>query len=118
MIDPRKAGKARAKADEERTLLFKRAVQGVLGSRFSKSRYRYLLTLVNQIGLKMKNPVGDKENLAAASTIDGGINDENEANDEPLENSRMSSRGKNKKHAFREVSESKVTATRACRLLK
>ena len=51
------------KADQERTDLFRKAVTAILGLRYSESRYRYHLKLVNQIELNMREDVDrSKEN--------------------------------------------------------
>ena len=60
VIDPRRAAKARTKADEKRIELFKRAVRGILGSKFSVARYQYL-SLVNQIGLNIREDCGSRQ---------------------------------------------------------
>ena len=65
VIDPRRAPPTRQSADEERTELYRKAVSHVLGISCNETRYRSLLTLVNQVGLNLRQAeTEDKENNA------------------------------------------------------
>ena len=104
--------------EEERTELFERALRGILGSKFSVARYQYLLSLVNQIGLHIREDVeADKENTPICSVSEGERNADQEdlaedsstvAKEEPTKNSRAN---------LEKTVENHLTGTRSGRLV-
>ena len=118
VTDPRRAAKARTKADEERTELFKRAVRGILGSKFLLARYQYLLSLVNQIGLNIREDgEADKENTPICSVSEGERNvDQGDLAEDSSTVAKEKPR-KNSRANFEKIVENHLTSTRSGRLV-
>ena len=93
-------------------------MRGILGSKLSVARYQYLLSLVNQIGLNIREDgEADKENTPICSVSEGERNVDQEDLAEDSSTVAKEKPRKNSRAYFEKNVENHLTGTRSGRLV-